>query len=740
MDRTSLQYVDTALNGYKSRNNPKSITWLINYFQTIKLGQSTNLANVFIGQYKYNDSLIDFIKKNQTISGFESPHVSDFILTDTDEKRSVLDSIPKIKNLLDHLETFGLVLFENLEIRTTGHKGFNLVIPAGTIAYEPLDNFSDVVYRFVELLFPDEGKTKGWLNWYRSEDTTQAKDANHLKHVDSSIYEKSRLCRLPCTKNAPKTETEDDGQPYGYCIYLNKTEVDEIFKNPESLFEIWSKPNGRGVDKSYLSGDHFWQYKPVPKLQELWEQAISLAKNKPKYHTAFENKNTSYNPLGAFAPKCIKKIWEIVNNGGYGVDKSGNRIDLLEGRCNETFAAVLPWLYKAFPDIGFVSAAIRHLNGKLSQPMPESAINSMLEAHHRNHYGFSCGMDTPKGRLLQSFCGGTCAKNKRTWVYGYEAYDKMNRFWSQGDSPVTLGIEFWDDIFHGHLPGQVVCFQSFPGVGKTSFLGRIFRHQIPKAKAMNKLCYFSTPEENHEIIQTYLAMQQGEMTLSRLKQEIKEYGQANGKIHEFNESYGQDYIIDYLRGKTPKDIRNNLLAIQQSSGKGFFSVHIDSSTFIKPDNDNLSGSSRAESVANALEDIAAEFDTVLFISIHLPKFEGYSKFSKKHKIRLTDNRPSLIGAKGTVDWAGLVSHLNSIYTRGDKVVMFAPEKGRLREDGQMLPHPQPFLRSGHYMLYSLEEAKQLYGEQVDQVFGVDSYELNQIAKYGDHEVEKEQVS
>lgn len=679
------------------------------------------------------------MQKNQTISGFESPHYCDFIMTDTDEKRSVLDSVPKIKNLLDHFDQFGLTLFENLEIRATGHKGFNLIIPAGAIAYEPLDNFSDVVYRFVELLLPNEGKTKGWLNWYRSEDTSQSKEANRLKHADSSIYEKSRLYRLPGTKNAPKSEADDDGQPYGFCVYLNKDEVDEIFKNPEILYEIWSKPNSRGTDKSYITGEHFWQYKPVPKLQEIWERAILLAKNKPKYHAAFETKG-NYNPLGSFAPKCIKNLWEVINNGGYGVDKDGKRVDLLEGKCNETFTSMLPWLYKVYPDAGFFSAAVRHLNGKLERPMPDSAISAMLEAHHKNRYGFSCGMDTPKGHLLQSFCGGACSKNKRTWVYGHEAYDKMNRYWLQGDSKVTTGLKFWDDIFHGHLPGQVICAQSLPGVGKTSFNGRIFRHQIPIAQSMNKLCLFSTPEENHEIIATYLAMQQGEMTLLRLKQEIKENGQANGKIHDFNESYGQDYVLDYIRGKTPKTIRENLQQIQQSSGKDFFSIILDSVTFVKPDNDGLSGSARAESIANAMEDLAAEFNCPLFLSVHLPKFEAYNNMGKKAKRKMTDHRPSLIGAKGTVDWAGLSSHLYSIYTRGDKVVMLAMEKGRLREDGQMLPPPQPYLRSGHYMIYSLEEATQLYGNQVDQVFGVDSYELNQIAQYGDHELDKEQTS
>jgi len=710
---------------------------LVNYLNTLSLGNAQNLENVFIGQYLFGADFLSHVEKEKSISGYKGLHISPFIMTDTDEKGSVLDSVAKVKDLIEHFDSFGLTLFENMLIRLTGHKGFNLIIPAGTIGYEPREDFSDVVYRFVELLLPNEGKTRGWLNWHRSEDSDYAREANKLKHTDSSIYEKSKLYRLPCTKNAPKSPEENDGQPYGFCLYLDKNETEAVFNNPKEIFDIWSQPNGRGVTKEYLDGSHFWTYKPVPKLQELWERAIELAKTKPTYHLVTGSKG-SFNPLGALAPRCIKKAWDVINNGGLGVDKDGKTVDLLAGRCNDTFEAILPYVYRMFPDEDFFCAAIRRLNSKLEKPMSSSSVDGMLATFLKNKYGFSCGNDSGRGKLLQSFCGGYCSKEKRTWVYGHEAYDKMNKFWLQGDSPVTTGMRFWDEMFRGHLPGQVVCFQSLPGVGKTSFNGRIFRHQVPIGKQHDKICVFSTPEENHEIIQTYLSMQQGEMTLSRLKEEIKRDGRANGKIQDFNEKYGRDYVLDYIRGKTPKAIRENLEQIRQNSGKNFFSIILDSVTFIKPDNDNLQGAARAESVANAMEDIAAEFNTTLFISIHLPKFEAYNSFGKKRKQRLTDGRPSLVGAKGTVDWAGLVSHLASIYTRGDRVVMLAPEKGRLRDDGRPLPHPQPYLRSGHYMLYSLEEAAQLYGDRVNDVFGVDSYELETIAEHGDHELESQE--
>lgn len=729
MSSKELQYLDTAISGYKSRNTPKSVTWLVNYFKAINLGQATNLSNVFIGQYRFGEELIDYVAKNSTISGFVGSHISDTILTDTDEKDSVLDSIPKLKNLIEHLESFGLSLFENLLVRTTGHKGFNLVVPAGVIGYEAKDNFAAVAYRFIELLFPNEGRTKGWLNYYHKEQGENNRQANTLKHVDQSIYgDQARLHRVACTKNQPKSVEDDDGQPYGYCLFLSKDELETIFREPKAIYSIWKKPNNYNVTNDFIDGSYYWNYKPVPKLQELWEKAIqTVGQTKAK---VFYQSGTGFNPLGVRAPACIKEIWKLVVEHG-GMDKSG-KTDLLAGNRNNTFEAILPWLYQSFPDQTFFQASVRYLNSKLSKQISESDLNSMLATYEKNKYGFACGHDSNMGKVLQGFCGKSCGKAKRSWLYGDEAYDKMNAFWAQGDSLCTTGIGFWDELYHGHYPGQVVCLQSFPGVGKTSFLGRIFRHQVPIAKSQGKICVFSTPEENQEIIATYLAMQQGELTLKRVKEEVKLYGGVNGKVAEFKNAYGRNYMIDYIRGKRPSQIRDSLESMRQQSGMDFFSIALDSMTFIKPDNDNLTGAARAESVANAMEDLAAEFNTTIFMSIHLPKFEAYSKMGKKSK-RVTDQRPSLIAAKGSVDWAGLVSHLFSVYTRSDKVVMLAPEKGRLREEGQPLPPPQPFVRTGHYMLYSTEEAQKIYGDKAGEIFGLDFYELETIAKHGEVE-------
>lgn len=194
-------YVECALGGAQNRNNITPVWAMKNV---------TGYRECYATYYRYNHEMIDHFNEKNTVSGYQGQAYADWLPIDIDS--------PDLDQAQDNLNR----LFDNLEalevdvnccrVYFSGAKGFHVMIPSQIFEAVPS---IDIHKRFRKLALHI------------------AKGIN----IDTSIYDKTRIFRLPNTINAKTGLFKVELYPF-QSISLPIDEILNMAKNPVERLEI----------------------------------------------------------------------------------------------------------------------------------------------------------------------------------------------------------------------------------------------------------------------------------------------------------------------------------------------------------------------------------------------------------------------------------------------------------------------------------------------------------------------
>jgi Primase C terminal 1 (PriCT-1) len=201
MNYPDFKYVEVAVNGANNRNKIHNVR---------ALGDPKGLRETYMTYFRYSEEMIDHFQERKTVSGFKGEAYSDWLPIDIDS--------PDLQEAQDNLNLL-VQRLEDYEIDSnccrfffSGSKGFHVMIPSQIISAEPKE---DIHKRF-------------------------RKVAIHLSkgiNIDTSIYDKTRIFRLPNTINAKSNLYKIELYPF-QALSTNIEEILHMAKQPVESLEI----------------------------------------------------------------------------------------------------------------------------------------------------------------------------------------------------------------------------------------------------------------------------------------------------------------------------------------------------------------------------------------------------------------------------------------------------------------------------------------------------------------------
>lgn len=189
-------YVDVAVNGVQNRNKIHRHDVLDTW--------GKQLTDTYTTYFRYTTDMVDHVKELGSVKGFSGTAYSPWIPFDIDSK-DLREAHRQLIQLLRNINQYG-VSVDSCKIYFSGSKGFHVLLPSELVGVEPSE---DIHLRFR---------------------TFTAKLAKGIK-LDTSIYDKVKLFRLPNTINAKSGL---------YKIRLNAFEIQSL--NTEDIKELAKEP------------------------------------------------------------------------------------------------------------------------------------------------------------------------------------------------------------------------------------------------------------------------------------------------------------------------------------------------------------------------------------------------------------------------------------------------------------------------------------------------------------------
>lgn len=158
-------FVDTAFGNVNKRNNVQNIG---------KLDIPQERVDCYITYFRFESTYYKHCQDTGSVAGYFGKSYANWLFVDVDDAEDLIKAHNTAKNILLYLETEYEVNLDELEVFFSGKKGFHIALPAA------------------------------WFNWEPSEDLPQIHKsiAKHMFSgfsIDTAIYEKQRLFRLPNT-------------------------------------------------------------------------------------------------------------------------------------------------------------------------------------------------------------------------------------------------------------------------------------------------------------------------------------------------------------------------------------------------------------------------------------------------------------------------------------------------------------------------------------------------------------
>src|SRR5690625_344450 len=166
MNYPDFKYVNVAVNGVYNRKGIYDIS---------RLGNPSGRSETYCTYFRYNDEMADHFGQKGTVSGYQGKAWSDWLPIDIDSD-NLEEAQMYLMHLITNLDDYGIDT-NSCRFYFSGAKGFHVMIPSAYFQAEPS---IDVHKRFRKIA---------------------VELANGI-NIDTAIYDKTRIFRLPNTINA----------------------------------------------------------------------------------------------------------------------------------------------------------------------------------------------------------------------------------------------------------------------------------------------------------------------------------------------------------------------------------------------------------------------------------------------------------------------------------------------------------------------------------------------------------
>ena len=354
-------------------------------------------SDTFMSLYNYDESVLEYYSQNKTISGYDGliymPH--EFIL-DVDGKNP-WEAAKKALKLLERLEELEVPY----ELYFSG-RGFHIHISNTAFKWEPSNNLHINVKK--EL-------TKHGI----------------FKFADPSVTDKSRLIRIPHTKNTKSGSLKNQFQPK----WLLSKDI-----TLRKIKEWCDKP------REYPLND--LKCKPVFNV---------IDKNKPKEKQPVKVASTR-DPVN---PTCIHKMLE-------GAPRGKRHMVALR------IASYLRWNFTE-DIVRLIMENWRLRVSSNEDPMSSEEMENLIEGCYTGHdgQGYRYGADDP---VIKFYCDSRCTLHRgakaENMMDSHSMENELINFYAQDLKPLNLGEPYGKNF--PIYPGETVIVQAPPASMKTMLL------------------------------------------------------------------------------------------------------------------------------------------------------------------------------------------------------------------------------------------------------------------------------
>lgn len=201
MEHPTFRFVDTAFGGVNNRNSIKDIH---------QVKQFTGMTDSYMTYFRYDNEMIFHFREKSSVKGFQGKAYADWLPIDIDSE-DLQQAQDNLEILISNMVRFGIDL-SVCRFYFSGSKGFHVMIPSKLFGAEPSNDINKR-FRSVALAL-----------------------SNGIK-IDSSIYDKTRIFRLPNTINS-KSGLYKIELYHFEALQLCIDEIREIAKRPRERLEI----------------------------------------------------------------------------------------------------------------------------------------------------------------------------------------------------------------------------------------------------------------------------------------------------------------------------------------------------------------------------------------------------------------------------------------------------------------------------------------------------------------------
>ena len=326
MNHPTFRYVHTAVNGAGNRQGVYDLT---------KLGDPTGKPDTYCTYFRYNEEMVNHFKQTGSVGGYTGQAWSDWLPIDIDSE-NLDEAKHSLSHLISNLEGYEIDL-NTCRFYFSGAKGFHVMIPSEYFQAKPS---ADIHKRFRKV----------------------AVELSKGLNIDTHIYDKARIFRLPNTINSKTGLYKVELYPFEV---MNMT-IDEIKKKAEQPSERLE------ID------DDFY---PSTELTVLYHEDL----NKPKKNTNSEK--TKNKP-------CMQTLMQGIGEGER--DNGGLRVasHLFQQGLSDTM----------------VWAALDTWNESNDPPLYTEELERLFRQGKEYKQGFGCF-----DQMLKERCDPNCIFYKEEW-------------------------------------------------------------------------------------------------------------------------------------------------------------------------------------------------------------------------------------------------------------------------------------------------------------------------------------
>ena len=529
--------------------------------------------NTFMSLYDYDDEVKEYFAKKNTLSGYNGKiYMPDEFILDVDGANVdvALDKCNKLINLLKSLKVYYYLYFSGT--------GFHLHISSKAFRWAPDVNLHMKVKKILA-------------------------DYKIWEHADPSVTDKTRIIRVPNTKNTKSNL---------YKVWIDKEmSIEEIHSYAKS-------------PKDLPDGEIFKAQTPVFDLNTGFEKL-----NKKSQESIVVSHGRSADPVNY---PCISSMLSRTTFG----------------KRHMTALRVASWFRWLYPEetVRLVMENWRQKVDSTEQKFTKAEMDKIVDNCYDGHggAGYRYGCADP---IMDAHCKNTCrlykAKKSQSTMDADAMEDELINFLQSTVSPCNIGELYGQDF--PIYPGEVVIVQAPPASMKTMLLQNWMID-------MKKQTYFMEMEMSPRQIWSRFVM----MEMNWSEEELKSHYLAgkNGMQERFK-WLTVDYSACY-----PNELEKRIL-MQAVKPEVVIVDHMGLLKSKYEDNNR-----KVEEASQALMELAVKHNIIVFAVSEISKQafnEGMNMASAKGSFRVAYNANKLLSIKPFKNEKGLIEMLHITSTK-----------------------------------------------------------------------------